>query len=82
MLWFSTQICELLPLSLTFSLVQLSPLPPSMSQSTVCDWGGVLSPVGDHILQEFNTLYMTVFSAYKIARPAQKNLGGEGASDR
>ncbi len=27
---------------------------------------GVLSPVGDYILQEFNTLYLTRFRAYKI----------------
>ncbi len=37
----------------------------------------VLSSVGDHILQEFNTLYMTN-KTYKIARPPQRNLGGEG----
>jgi hypothetical protein len=30
-----------------------------------------LSPVGDHILQEFNTLYPTRFRTYKIARPTQ-----------
>ena len=42
-----------------------------------------LSCVGEHILQEFNTLYLTRFRTYKIARPPQtKNLGGEGASDR
>jgi hypothetical protein len=33
--------------------------------------GGLLSPVGDHILQEFNTLYLTRFKTYKIARPSQ-----------
>jgi hypothetical protein len=32
---------------------------------------GVLSPVGDHILQEFNTLYLTRFRTFKIARPHQ-----------
>ncbi len=31
----------------------------------------MLSPVGDHILQEFNTLYLTTFKTYKIARPPQ-----------
>jgi hypothetical protein len=33
--------------------------------------GGGFSPVGNHILQEFNTLYMTRFRTYKIARQAQ-----------
>jgi hypothetical protein len=33
--------------------------------------GVVLSPVGDHILQEINTLYLTRFRTYKIARPPQ-----------
>jgi hypothetical protein len=47
-------------------------------------WGeGVLSCVGDHIQQEFNTLFLTRIRTYKIARPPQtKNLGGEGALDR
>ncbi len=51
---------------------------------TVCGWEGVgvLIPVGDHILQEFNTLYLTRFRTYKIARPSNKNLGWEGGSDR
>ncbi len=54
---------------------------------TVCGWegvGGVLSPVGDHILQEFDTLYLTRVRTYKIPRPSQnkKKLRGEGASDR
>jgi hypothetical protein len=45
-------------------------------------WGeGVLSCVGDHIQREFNTLFLTRFRAYKIARPPQIK-GGEGASDR
>jgi hypothetical protein len=30
---------------------------------------GVLSPVGDHILKEFNTLDLTRFKIFKIARP-------------
>jgi hypothetical protein len=75
----------------TFFLVQfsppLSPLPCVKVQcvQTVCGWErvGVLSPVGDHILQEFNTLYLNRFRTDKIARlPHTKNLGGEGASDR
>ncbi len=72
MLVFSTQLCE--P-SLWFNSS-----PPSLPQSTeyysvhtVCGWEGVrmLSPVGDHILQEFNTLYVTRFRTYRIARPPQ-----------
>jgi hypothetical protein len=39
----------------------------------------VLSPVGVHILQEFNTLYLTIFRTYKIARPSQtKTKEGRG----
>jgi hypothetical protein len=68
--------------SLTFSLIQLSP-PPSVSQSTVqyintaCGWDGVgcMSPVVDHILQEFNNLYLARFRAYSTPN---KNLAGEG----
>ncbi len=33
--------------------------------------GGVLSCVGDHILLEFNTLFLTRFRTYKIARLTQ-----------
>jgi hypothetical protein len=40
----------------------------------------VLSTVGDHILQEFITLYLTRFRTCKIARPPQtETLGREGA---
>jgi hypothetical protein len=42
-----------------------------------CEGGGVLSPVGDHILQELNTLYLT-----KLLDHPNKNLGGKRASDR
>jgi hypothetical protein len=81
MMVFSTQLCELctvlplLPCSLWFT----SPTPPSFPKSkfsiyymqTVCGWEGVevLSCVGDHILQEFNTLLLTRFRTYKIATP-------------
>jgi hypothetical protein len=53
------------------------PLPASLCQSTaiqtVCGWEGVgvLSPVGGHILQKCNTLYLTRFRTYKIAIPPQ-----------
>jgi hypothetical protein len=46
---------------------------------TDCLWlggrgGGVLSCVADHILQEFNTLFLTRFRTYKIAvQPQTKN---------
>ncbi len=60
----------------TFSLVQLSPLPLTRCQQCsiyrqfVAGRGwGLLSPVGANILQEFNTLYLTRFRTYKIARP-------------
>jgi hypothetical protein len=40
---------------------------------------GVMGPVGDHILQEFNTLYLTRFKTYKIARPTEtKTQEGRG----
>ncbi len=39
----------------------------------------MLSCVGDHILQEFNTLYLTRFRTYKIALPPQtKSRKGGG----
>jgi hypothetical protein len=45
---------------------------------TVCGFGGgggVVSYVEDHILQEFNTLFLTRFRTYKIAAPPQnKNI--------
>ncbi len=54
--------------ALTFSLVQLPPsrLPCVKVQCVAGRGWGVLSPVGDHILQEFNTLYLTRFRTYKI----------------
>jgi hypothetical protein len=61
MLLFSTQLCELLPLY-PFFFVHLHPLPKVKVEyvQTMCDWegvgGGVWGCVGDHILQEFNTL--------------------------
>jgi hypothetical protein len=38
----------------------------------------MLSPVGDHILQEFSTVYLTSFRTYKIARPPQTTKTQEG----
>jgi hypothetical protein len=62
---------------LTFSLVQLPPPPFPVSKYSIyrrCVAGrgvGVLSPVGDHILQEnLKHCYTT----------PNKNLGGEGAA--
>ncbi len=61
------------------NLVNLPPPLSSQSQSTLFTdsvWlgggGGVLSCVGDHILQEFNTLFLTRFRTYKIARPPKQ----------
>jgi hypothetical protein len=75
-----------------FSLVHLPiPLPPSLCQSTVYTdsvWLGggeglrVLGPVGDHILQEFNTLYLASFRTYKTVRPPETKPRREEASDR
>ncbi len=67
------------------NLLSGSTLPPSSVKEqylqTLCGWEGVgqSSPLGDHILQEFNTLYLTRYTTYKIARPPNKNLGGEWA---
>ncbi len=71
---------------LTFSLVHLSPPRCVKVQyiQTLCGWEGVgllvASCVGDHILQEFNTLYLTRFRTYKIAlgHPKQKPKRGGG----
>jgi hypothetical protein len=82
---FSTQLCELWPLqpSLLFTSHNT---PPSQSQSivyteSVC-WegvgGGGLSCVGDHILQEFTQIQ----NLKNCLTTPNKNLGGEGASDR
>jgi hypothetical protein len=54
------------------------PLTPSQSQSAVYSdgvWlgegGGVLSCVGDHILQVFNAQHLTRFRTYNIARQSR-----------
>ncbi len=39
----------------------------------------MFSPVGDHFVQEVNTLYLTRFRTYTIARPPQtKTYEGRG----
>jgi hypothetical protein len=70
----STQICELLPSNLlSDSPPPLSPFPKSKyslcRQCVTWRGWGLLSPVRDHILQEFNTLYLTRSRTYKIAGP-------------
>ncbi len=44
--------------------------------------GGVLSSVGDYILQEFITLYLARFRTDKISKLPNKNLEEKEASDR
>ncbi len=81
MLVFSTQLCDLysplLPLSPSLWF-NSPPLPPSpiVNKYIYCMvWGSV----GDHILQEFYTLYLTRFRTFKIARPPQtKTQEGRG----
>ncbi len=60
------------------NLLSGSPPPPlpvskySLCRQCVAGRGWMLlSPVGDHILQEFNTMYLTRFRACKTARPPQ-----------
>jgi hypothetical protein len=64
-----------------------SPLPKVKVQyiQTVCGWegvggGGILSCVGDHILQEFTTLYLTRFRTLQncLTTPEQKPRRGGG----
>jgi hypothetical protein len=81
MLVLSTQLCELLPLypSLWFNFPPSSSLPLCQSTGyTENVWmgggGGLLSTVGDHILQEFNTLYLTRFRTTYRKVPLQVNL--------
>jgi hypothetical protein len=60
-------------------LVHLTPLRiPLMNPPSVWLWGSgcgrVLSCVVDHILLEFNTLFLTRFRTYKIATPPQTKM--------
>jgi hypothetical protein len=72
---------------LTFSLVHPPPLPKVQVQymRTVCGWKvgvGVLSCVGDHILQEFNSLFLTDSEPTKLFyQPKQKFRRGGGLSN-
>ncbi len=75
-------------LSLWFTSPTLQPL--SKVQSTVyadsvCIAGrgwGVLSCVGDHMLHEFNILYLIRFRTYNIALPTPKQKPRRGGSLR
>jgi hypothetical protein len=58
MLVLSIQLCALVPSVYTGGWERMG-------------GGGVLNHVGDHILQEFNILYLTRLRTYRIARPPQ-----------
>ncbi len=71
--------CVLLPLYCTFSLTAfpLSTFPMySIFRQSVTGGrgGGVLKCTVDHILQEFNTLFLTRFRTYKIAKQPQTKV--------
>ncbi len=74
---------------LTFSLVHLPLSPPfPKSKYSIFDsvWlgegGRELSCFGDHILQEFNTLFLTRFQNLQNCHPKQKPLRGRGGALR
>ncbi len=69
--------CELLPqwtkelyLCTVAPLLYLWPPPPLPLPKQIVQWG-VLNCAVDHILQEFNTLFLARFRTYKIASPPQ-----------
>jgi hypothetical protein len=74
------------------NLLSVSPLPIPLSKvklqyiEAVCGWEGVgwvLSCVGDHILQEFiHFVSDQIQNLQNCFTTPNKNLGGEGASDR
>jgi hypothetical protein len=69
--------CVLLPLYLLSDLPPTLPKPNVYSIYRQCDtvgegWGGGLSCVVDHILQEFYTLFLTSFRTYEIASPPKQ----------
>jgi hypothetical protein len=63
--------CVLVPLYL---LSDPPPPLPEVNVQTVCGCGGMLSCVADHILQDFNTLFLTRFRTYKIATQPQTKM--------
>ncbi len=77
--YFWPRFVNYCPYNLLSGLPPLLPLHKVKVQYTqkMCGWEGVrgvLSCVGDYILQEF----LTRFRTYKIKIPTNKNLGGEG----
>ncbi len=69
---------------LTFSLVHLPPSPLRCvnKYTGVTRWEEVIGLCGEYI-QELCTVHLTRFRTYKITlSPQNKNLGGEGASER
>ncbi len=72
MLLFSTPLVNCCPSTFSNDLPHPSPLPTVKVQNTnsvLLWWWG--SCVGDHILQKFNTLFLTRFRTYKINTPPQ-----------
>jgi hypothetical protein len=56
---------------------------PKVKVQYVCGWVGfgggvVLSCVGDHILPEFNAVFLTRFRTYKNVSPMREGVGGGG----
>jgi hypothetical protein len=84
--WYFFDPASLTIAPLIFSLVHLhapSPRPKSKVQyiQTV-GWGEELSCVGDHILQEFTTLFLTRYRAYKIAFPPPNKKPRRGGAQK
>jgi hypothetical protein len=79
MLVFRTNFVKYCPSNLLSGSSPL-PLPPSLCKSSVYTYrqtGRVLSPVGDHILQEFNTPYLSESEPTKLLdHPKQKPRRG------
>jgi hypothetical protein len=75
---FDPDLCTTCKAPLTFFGSPPLPLPKVKVQyiQKVCGWGGgggggELSCVGDQILQEFSTLFLTRFRTYKISLSLQ-----------
>jgi hypothetical protein len=77
MLVFSTQHCELLPLLPSLWFTSPTPPPFPVLKHNIyrqCEAGrgwGALSCIGEHILPEFNILFLAKFRTDKIAIPPQ-----------